>query len=155
MAITDALGQYGNRGLLDGSYGLSIRVPPTLNYRSGSVVDGGVIQENSATLARSIWAEREDVTGADVLAPVGLRISGTLSGAEAAGASVSAYGISNSDAVTVAGNGQWSIRGLWPGEYGLVFSPPASGDDSLFPLGYWNGGPTLTADPNDERSTSP
>jgi hypothetical protein len=143
--LTDASGNYAIRGLVDDTYMLSIRVPPTMNYRSGSVVDGGVIEESNA--GSPVVVTGADVTGVNVIAPAGLRMSGTLSGPEAAGSTVSAYGASNSDSVTVAANGQWSIKGLWPGEYVLVFSPAqANLDDSVFALGYWSGGPTLTAD---------
>ena len=142
--LTDASGNYAIRGLVDDTYKLSLRVPPTMNYRSGSVVDGGVIEESTA--GSPVVVSGADVT-VNVLASAGLRMSGTLSGPEAAGSTVSAYGTSNSDSVTVAANGQWSIKGMWPGEYGLVFSPAqANPDDSVFPLGYWSGGPTLTAD---------
>ena len=144
---TDGAGNYVIRGLADDTYELSIRVPPTLNYRSGSVVDGDVVEESNA--GSPIVVSGVDVTGKDVRAPTGLRISGTLTGPEAAGASVSAYGSSSSSPVTIASNGQWSISGLWPGQYQLIFSPAETGGfESVFPLGYWAGGPTLSADPN-------
>ena len=41
-ALTDGDGTYVVRGLADGTYGLRIAVPNTLNHRSGAVVGGGV-----------------------------------------------------------------------------------------------------------------
>jgi hypothetical protein len=145
---TNAQGDYTIRGLADDAYQLAIRVPSAQNFRSGGVVSGSVIEESDA--GEPVDVSGADVTDMDVLAPVGLRMSGTLTGPEAAGGSVSAYGSTNSsEPVTIAGNGQWAIQGLWSGEYTLAFLPAQPNpDDSVFPLGYWSGGSTLTADPN-------
>jgi hypothetical protein len=144
---TDGSGHYTIRGLVDDGYRLSIRIPPTMNFRSGGVLGGGVVQDESGGSVVNVSGA--DVAAINVVAPQGLQITGRLTGPEAAGARVSAFGSSSSDEVTLNSSGQWAIRGLWPGQYQLVFSPvQVNSSDSGFPLGYWSGGSTLTADSN-------
>jgi len=145
VALTDGAGHYSIRGLTDDSYRLMIRVPPSLNFRSGGVVGGSVVEDefNGDLFALN----GANATGKNVVAPAGLRISGTLSGTGAAGAGVTAFGSSDADQVFVAANGSWSIGGLWPGTYNLVFAQKQISEfDSLPPLGYYTGGATLSPD---------
>jgi hypothetical protein len=147
-AVTDAAGHYSVRGLRDGSYRLAIRVPPALNFRSGGVAGASVVQDEFGGDVFDLSST--NVTGKNVVAPAGLRISGTLTGTGAAGAGVVAFGpVATTDQVFASGSGQWSIGGLWPGTYQLVFAQKQLSEfDSLFPLGYWSGGATLTSNPD-------
>jgi hypothetical protein len=146
-ALTNGAGQYTIRGLRDGSYRLQIRVPPSLNFRSGGVAGGAVIYDE---FGGDVFAlNGANATGKNIVAPAGLRISGTLTGTGGAGAGVVAFGeTATSDQVFANGSGQWSIGGLWPGTYQLVFAQKQTSEfDVLFPLGYWTAGGTLTSDP--------
>jgi hypothetical protein len=145
VALTDGTGHYSIRGLTDDSYMLMIRVPPSLNFRSGGVAGGSVVEDEFG--GDTFPLNGANATGKNVVAPVGLRISGTLTGTGAAGAGVTAFGSADSDQATVAGNGTWSIGGLWPGTYNLVFAQKQTYEfDSLPPLGYYTGGATLSPD---------
>src|SRR4029079_2685354 len=111
VALTDGAGHYSIRGLTDDSYRLMIRVPPSLNYRSGGVAGGSVVEDEFNGDLFALNGAK--ATRKNVVAPAGLRISGTLTGTGAAGAGVTAFGSSDTDQVFVAGNGSWSIGGLW------------------------------------------
>ena len=149
-ATTDPSGAYTMHGLPDGTYSLDIRVPVSMNFRSGSVVGGGVVQESG--VGDPVVVSGADVTGVDVQAAAGLKITGTLTGSEANGAGVEAFddvaGVTSDQAI-VGSNGAWQIAGLWPGSYQIGFQQAESnpGFDSLFPLGYWRSTGTLTTDP--------
>jgi hypothetical protein len=140
---TDANGAFTIRGLADGSYTLGIDVPQPLNYRSGSVSNGAIVPASED--GSPVVVSGANVTGIDIDTPAGRRISGTLTGSGAAGATVYAIGIENGNVATVAGNGSWQVVGLWPDSYQLLFL--SEQDDflaNLFPFGYWDGGGALS-----------
>ncbi len=148
--LTDGSGHYTLHAVADGTYALSVFVPETLNFRSGPVVAGTVVESGAGT---SLVVSGSNLTGQDILAPAGLRITGTLTGTGASGAHVQAFGDTNEGRATAAGNGAWQVLGLWPDSYHLLFLEGSANTlESQFPLGYWNGTSGLTI--NEAQATN-
>jgi hypothetical protein len=144
--ITDGSGAFQILGVLSGTYALEVRMPNGVDFVSGSVTGDPM---SSATVTESggtAFAVVADVTGIVITAPLGRRLSGKLTGSEASTATVEAFANTASRQAAVHADGTWSVGGLWPDSYQLVFTPPTPGDVSLFALGYWANTATLTYD---------
>jgi hypothetical protein len=144
--LTVAGGAFEIRGLRDGNYTLTVAVPETLDGLSGPVVSGAVASPEAD--GTEIVVSGANVTGQAITTARGRRMSGRLTGSGAAGGRVTALGPDMERSATIEPDGDWLLRGLRPGAYGLVFQREQSDDgfESLFPLGYWDGAGALTLD---------
>ena len=141
--LTDRSGHYTLHHVADGTYQLGEFMASDLNFVSGSVDSGVVVRTGPGS---DVVVSGASLTGQDFVVPRGFRITGTLTGPEAAGATVSPFGAPDCTCtgVTIAPNGSWQILGLWPDAYQLAFGTD-NPLDSQFPLGYWAGTSTLTS----------
>ena len=152
VAISNASGHFTIYHLAKGNYLLGEYMPDGLNFVSGQVQAGTVIEGGPGTLFAINGA---NVTGEDFSAPAGFRISGTLTGPGAAGAvaipSAGPLDLCNCAEVPVGPDGTWQFVGLWPATYGVEFAPASAGAfDSPFQLGAWDGTSVLNPDQNAE-----
>lgn len=141
-ALTDLSGNFTIHALPDDDYSLTIQVPASLNFRGGPVVGGTAVDPFVVEEGDAVSVSGANVIGQDITAPTGLKISGTLSGSEASGSTVSAFGGLGHETgeVDVASNGTWQLGGLWPDDYQVHFDQPRTSDDiPPIPLGDWNG----------------
>jgi Carboxypeptidase regulatory-like domain len=148
--ISDASGHFAIHHVSAGTYLLGENMPAGLNYVSGEIDAGSVIEGGPGT---EVVVSGASLTGQDFAAPQGFRISGTLTGSGASGARVDPS--ENPPAqctcpeVVAAANGTWQVAGLWPGTYQLLFQPASDGAfDNQFVLGYWDGTSMLTSNGN-------
>jgi hypothetical protein len=144
--ITDGSGAFEILGVVPGTYALEARMPDGVNFVSGSVTGDPITSATVTESGGSAFTVAADVMGISITAPLGRRLSGKLTGAEAATATVSAFANTSSRQAAVHADGTWSVGGLWPDSYQLVFTPPNVGDGSTFALGYWANTATLTYD---------
>jgi len=147
-AVTAADGSYTIRGLRDGDYTMDVFVPETLDGLSGPVVGSAVGDpEDDGTITTIDGA---DVTGRNISTARGRRMSGRLTGPDAAGGRIYAASPAMERSALLEPDGDWTVRGLRPGAYVLTFQAPMLDEswESLMPLGYWDGGGALAADPD-------
>ncbi|HEV7810010.1 MAG TPA: carboxypeptidase-like regulatory domain-containing protein [Candidatus Limnocylindrales bacterium] len=146
-AVTDLAGNFTIHALPDDDYTLSITIPSNVNFRGGPIAGGTAIDPAFFDPGDTVSVSGANVAGRAIIAPTGRRISGTLTGSEANGATAAALGTGHeSGDVIVAANGHWQISGLWGDDYEIHFSQAAQGDfDSLPGLGNWNGVGPLSA----------
>ena len=147
--LTASNGTFTIRGLRDGEYTLDVVVPDHQDGLGGPVVGGGVgdPQDDGSI----VTVDGADITGQAITTPRGQRMSGRLSGSGAPGGRVYAQSGATERSALLGPGGDWLLRGLRPGAYDLTFQAAVvnEGLDSVFPLGYWDGGGALAVDPDD------
>jgi hypothetical protein len=130
-------GLYQVVGLPDGSYQLNVLPPETGEYPSGVYAAGTVQADSPGT---DVVVSGADTTGVDVELYRGLTISGHIAGAAGHPMVVTALAANISYPATVDGAGNFTVTGLFPGSYGLLFALPDQPDRTRpFPYGVYNG----------------
>ena len=135
---SDANGLFQVVGLKPGAtFRLEVRPPERGPYPRGYAADGSVQQEYGG----SLYAVGDSDTDAgDITLVPGRTISGQLLGTDGAAVSVLAYGSSDGGTTDLDPFGHFVLRGIWPGEYTLLFIvTEGTPDDSMFPYGLYNG----------------
>jgi hypothetical protein len=140
-ASTDATGSYRVPGLGAGDYQLFVQPPDTSDFLAGPYVDGaaGAPEEDGTP----VTVADVDTTGIDVVLAHGRTITGHVSSARLAAIEVGAFGPGTGSAI-VDGSGNFSIHGLAPGGYTLIFRDtipgPEQTETGTFPYGYYGPG---------------
>lgn len=134
-AISDGSGAYTIGGLVAGSYSETVVPPDGSDFVYGPVVDGNVgLPEDDAT---QVDVGPAGLTGQDIVARRGFRMTGKVTWARGGQIEVRALGPSGGTALTDA-TGHFVIHGLLPGEYTVDFIqpvPPLSTETGSFGLG--------------------
>jgi hypothetical protein len=141
---SDGTGAFQIVGLAPGSYQLFVEPPDTGVFPSGYVADG-IVQESDEG-ATPVDVTTADVTGVQITLFRGRTISGKVTAPAGTPIEVSALDASIRYTFRAAADGSFTVRGLYPGSYHLLFAIPENGVDSQFPYGIFNGnGKVLTS----------
>ena len=141
-------GTYRIAGLGAGDYQLFVSPPDGSDFYGGPVVDGSVgLPESEPQI---VTVADSDTTGVDVALVRGRTISGRVTLARPATVEAIADGPSSTRS-TIDGTGHFSIHGLVPGEYRVIFRDVVPGPEQTetgnFPYGaYGPGGSLVTQD---------
>jgi protocatechuate 3,4-dioxygenase beta subunit len=133
-ATTNASGDYVIRGLAAGGYKLSLTPPTSSNYQYGyygPTAPNHFVKTYAAGATVTVGPNK---TGINARLPNALTISGRITntaGTALAGVSVSATDSMSRSAVTNS-SGNYTIRGLDPGDYEIFFSPPGNYQEGYY-----------------------
>jgi hypothetical protein len=134
---SDTSGVYEIVGLEPGTYNLSVYTPDNGEFPSGWLANGTVTEsEDDATPTDVVDA---DVTAVDITLYRGRTISGHVTAPAGTPIEVSALDASIRYTFLVGAGGVFTVRGLFPGAYHLLFAVPENSVDSQFPYGIFNG----------------
>ncbi len=142
-------GHYQVVGLTPGTYTLRVYGPDGSDFPSGVVVDGIVVAEDSEVVPTGYEVVAADLTDQDITLSRGRSISGTLVGATGKLVEVRALDASTSVLFPVDADGEFKVRGLYPGSYHLQFTVPESLGGN-FPYGNYNGPGEVLVDQSTE-----
>jgi len=142
-AIAAADGTYAIEGLFPGVYSLMVRAPGGSDYLSGAIADGAV--EDQPFGGSTFDTTAGDVAGADIQLATGITISGRITGGDGpvdVQADDANGGTSYAEATT-SSTGDFSLDGLWPSSYNVIFgvpNDPANPFVNGFPYGAYSNG---------------
>jgi hypothetical protein len=141
---SDGNGAFQIVGLSAGSYALQVETPDTGVFPSGWLANGTV--QESDVGATPVEVTTADVTGVQITLFRGRTISGKVKAPAGTPIEASALDASTRYLFRAAADGSFTVRGLYPGSYHLLFAVPENGVDSQFPYGIFNGnGKVLTS----------
>jgi hypothetical protein len=143
--VSGADGHYEIVGLAPGTYTLRVYAPDASDYPNGIVVDGGVAADDGETEATPYELVGSDLTGQNITLVKGRSISGHVDGAGGRPVEVMAFDAPVSYRFPVDGSGNYTLKGLYPGTYHLLFTVPETLGDH-FPYGVYDGPGQVLAD---------
>lgn len=141
---SDADGLYQVVGLADGVFELLVRGPESGPYHAqipnGIIVDG-VEEPEDGRSGSGYDVTAGDLENLDLTIVVGRTISGHLEGASGKPVAVTASDANPSFEGLVDADGNFTVTGLFPGAYRLMFGFPDNAPvfESQFPYGYFGG----------------
>jgi hypothetical protein len=138
-------GSYHVVGLTPGSYTLRVYAPDGSDFPSGIVVEGAVVADDGNADGTPYELVDADLADQPIALFRGRSISGHIANASGKPVEVSAVDASSRPLFAVAGDGTFTVRGLYPGAYHLQFTVPES-LGGQFPYGNYNGQGKLLVD---------
>ena len=130
---SDSNGDYQVVGLLSGDETLTVAPPETGQYLHGYFAGGTVVKDGPGDVVAVLAS---DVTGLNVQLVDGLTISGHVAGVAGRPVQVVTLESDYQYPGVVDGSGNFTVPGLWPGSYHLLFAVP---EDPSYPYGLYNG----------------